>query len=369
MKNIEFNSFSYFYSGHKQDVDALVSEVLKSGKYIRDKHNDLLEQNLCNLCNRHFALTTASCTDAIFFALKAAGIKEGDEVILPSFSYIASLSPVLMCGAVPVFADINPETLVLDIDNIEGFINKKTRAIIFVQLFGNITNLVNLQKLCHDSEIILIEDAAQGLGSSCNDLKGASQGDISCISFDPTKIVSASGTGGAVLTNNEKYYNKLKMLIHHGRNDKGEFEVLGYNSKIPEINAALINLQLSYLNEIIDETNKIANQYILKLSRIAEIKFVKIPDNNISTYHKFVIIAQKRDDLKRHLLQNGIETRIHYQPLLHEQRLLKDYKYYNHDLTVSKQIKQKVLSLPIYPGLKIEEIDYICDCIQNFYSI
>ena len=160
MKNIEFNSFNYFYSGHKQDVEALVSEVLQSGKYIRDKHNNLLEQKLCDLCNRDFALTTASCTDAIFFTLKAGGIKEGDEVILPSFSFIASLSPVLMCGAVPVFADINPETLVLDIENIESFINKKTKAIIFVQLFGNTTNLNKLQKLCHDSDIILIEDAA-----------------------------------------------------------------------------------------------------------------------------------------------------------------------------------------------------------------
>ncbi|MDD2387898.1 MAG: DegT/DnrJ/EryC1/StrS family aminotransferase [Bacteroidales bacterium] len=369
MKKIEFNRFADFYLQNEQYSDALVSEVLKSGKYIRDKNVSNLEENLSKLCNRKYTLTTASCTDAIFFALKAAGIKEGDEVILPAFSYIASLSPILMCGAVPVFADINPETLVLDIKNIESLINKKTKAIIFVQLFGNLINLEKLQKICHDSDIILIEDAAQGLGSSCIELKGASQGDISCISFDPTKIVSAYGTGGAVLTNNEKYYKKLQMLIHHGRNDNGEFESLGYNSKIPEITAALINLQLSQLDQTIAKTNNIAKRYISKLAHLTDIKLLSPNSEGISTYHKFVILAEKRVELKQYLTNHGVETRIHYSPLLHEQKLLKDYKYLVHDLSISKSIKNKVLSLPIYPGLKNDEIDYICDCIQKFYML
>lgn len=369
MKKIEFNRFNTFYIEHNKDANSLVSEVLMSGKYIRDKQIDLLEKSLENLCDRKFAITTASCTDAIFFALKAAGIKQGDEVILPSFSYIASLSPILMYGAIPVFADINPSTLVLEIEHIENIITKKTKAIIFVQLFGNTSNLDKLQKICHDSKIVLIEDAAQALGSSCGKLKGASQGDFSCISFDPTKIVSAYGTGGAVMTNNEKYNNKLQMLIHHGRNNKDEFEILGYNSKIPEVNAALINLQLSFLDKTIEETNNIAEHYISNLKNIAEIKFVKTNADNISTFHKFVIFAERRDELKIFLRQNGIETRIHYSPLLHEQKLLKDYKYFNHDMSVSKQVKQKVLSLPIYTGLKKEEIDYICACIQNFYRL
>lgn len=369
MKKISFNNFNSFYLQHKNESDALVFEVLESGKYIRDRQNNILESNLCKLCNRDFSLTTASCTDAIFFALKAAGIKEGDEIILPSFSYIASLSPILMCGAFPVFADIDPNTLVLDVELIENIITKKTKAIIFVQLFGNTSNLDKLQKICHDSKIVLIEDAAQALGSCCGNIKGASQGDFSCISFDPTKIVSAYGTGGAIMTNNEKYNDKLQMLIHHGRSNKDEFEILGYNSKIPEVNAALINLQLSFLDKTIEETNNIAEQYVSNLKNIAEIKFVKTNADNISTFHKFVIFAERRDELKIFLKQNGIETKIHYSPLLHEQKLLKDYKYFNHDMSVSKQVKREVISLPIYTGLKKEEIDYICACIQNFYRL
>jgi len=369
MRKIEFNRFNNFIIEHKHDADTIISEVLLSGKYIRDKQTKLLEQNLCSLCDRKFALTTSSCTDAIFFALKAAGIKQGDEVILPSFSYIASLSPILMCGAIPVFADIYPNTLVLDVELIEDLITEKTRAIIFVQLFGNTSNLEKLQNICRDSEIVLIEDAAQSIGSKLNDIHCASQGDISCLSFDPTKIVSAFGTGGAVLTNNEKYYNTLKMLIHHGRNDNGEFEILGYNSKTSELNVALINLQLKYLQKTIETTNIIAQKYFSLLHNIKEIKFVEIQENSRSSFHKFVILVEKRDELKVYLSKNGIETRIHYSPLLHEHKLLKNYRYLFHDLYYSKQIKQKVLSLPIYSGLTNEEIEYICDSIRKFYKL
>jgi len=367
IKKIKFNRFTKFYEEHEQSSNVLISEVLKSGKYIRDKNINTLEKNLGDLCNRQYVLTTASCTDALFFALKAAGIQQGDQVILPSFSYIASLSPILMCGATPVFADINPATLTLDINLLKDLINEKTKAIIFVQLFGNITNLEPLQSLCSDNDIVLIEDAAQALGSAIGNLKGASQGDVSCISFDPTKIVSAFGTGGAVLTNNENYYNTLKMLIHHGRNEAGDFEILGYNSKIPEISATLINSQLSQLDQTITKTNNIAKRYISKLAHLADIKLLSLNFEDISTYHKFVILAEKRDKLKQYLTNHGVETKIHYSPLLHEQKLLKDYKYLVHDLSISKSIKNKVLSLPIYPGLKIEEINYICDCIQKFY--
>jgi dTDP-4-amino-4,6-dideoxygalactose transaminase len=369
MKEIEFNRFADFYIENKEFSDSFISEVLKSGDYIRGKHTQSLEIALSKLCNRNHAITTASCTDAIFFALKAAGVKEGDEVILPAFSYIASLSPILMCGAIPVFADINPNTLVLNIDLVENLIGEKTKAIIFVQLFGNITNLEKLKQICNKYNIILIEDAAQGLGSQLGFIKGASQGDFSCISFDPTKIVSAFGTGGVVLTNKEEHYSKLKMLIHHGRNENGDFEILGYNSKISELNAVLIKLQLSQLEDTILKTNLIAKRYQLNLKDIPQIEIIQTQFGEISTYHKFVIIVDKRDQLKTFLTKNGIETKIHYSPLLNEQKLLINYTHRVHDLSVSNQIKHKVLSLPIYPGLGYDEIDYICDCIKKFYKL
>ncbi|MDD4217897.1 MAG: DegT/DnrJ/EryC1/StrS family aminotransferase [Bacteroidales bacterium] len=369
MKKIPFNIFNSFYLNNKDKIKTISEKILSSGKYIRDENTEILEKNLSVICQRKHAVTTASCTDALFFAMKAAGIQRGDEVIIPTFSYIASLTPILMCDAIPVFADIDVNSLMLDISKVKNLINKKTKAIVFVQLFGSCRNLDQLKSLAKENDLILIEDAAQALGSTNNGKPSASFGDLSCISFDPTKIVSAFGTGGAVLTNNEKYYKKLQMLIHHGRNDNGEFESLGYNSKIPEITAALINLQLSQLDQTIAKTNNIAKRYISKLAHLTDIKLLSPNSEGISTYHKFVILAEKRVELKQYLTNHGVETRIHYSPLLHEQKLLKDYKYLVHDLSISKSIKNKVLSLPIYPGLKNDEIDYICDCIQKFYML
>jgi dTDP-4-amino-4,6-dideoxygalactose transaminase len=369
MKTIPFNKFNSFYLKNKTEILTTADEVLSSGKYIREENIKFLEKKLTEICCRKYALTTSSCTDAIFFSLKAAGIKPGDEVILPSFSYIASLSPILMCGAIPVFADINSQNLMLDIDKIGDLITEKTKAIIFIQLFGNIKDLVSLKKLCVENNLILIEDAAQALGTKNGAISGGSYGDLSCISFDPTKIVSAFGTGGVVLTDDEKYYKKLCKLIHHGRNSNEEFEILGYNSKIPALNAAIINLQLDCLDETVRLMNEKADRYSKGISNISQIRLISKEKNTVSTYHKFVILADNRNGLKKHLTENGIETRIHYETLLHEHKLMKEFPSVRHDLSNSKSLKLKVISLPIYPDLENDEIDYICECIKTFYKL
>jgi len=369
MKTIPFNKFNSFYLKNKSEILDIANEVLSSGKYIRDSSIVNLENKLAKICGRKYALTTASCTDALFFSLKAAGIRAGDEVILPSFSYIASLSPVLMCGAIPVFADINSGDLMLDITKIDDIITEKTKAIIFVQLYGSIKDLSSLKKLCTENDLILIEDAAQALGAKNSAISGGGYGDLSCISFDPTKIVSAFGTGGVVLTDDEKYYKKLSKLIHHGRNTNEEFEILGYNSKIPALNAAIINMQLDCLDETVRLMNEKADSYSKSISNISQIKLISKENNTLSTFHKFVILADNRDGLKRHLAENGIETRIHYETLLHEQKLMKGFPSVRHDLSNSKSLKSKVLSLPIYPDLENDEIDYICECIKTFYKL
>ncbi len=369
MKEIPFNNFNSFYLNNKDKIMSIVDETLSSGKFIRDKNIEELESKLADICNKKYAITTSSCTDALFFALKSAGITKGDEVILPTFSYIASLSPILMCNAIPVFADIDPDNLMLDCNNLESLITKRTKAIVFVQLFGSCINFEKLKTLASKYDLALIEDAAQALGSKYGNMPGASFGDISCISFDPTKIVSAFGTGGAVLTDNFDYYSKILKLIHHGRNENDEFEMLGYNSKIPALNAALINLQLEDLPLTINLMIEKATYYYKCLNNIEQIKCF-FPSNKItSTFHKFLILANDRDLLKKHLASCGIETRVHYNPLLHEQILLKNYSFIKHDLSIAISMKNKVLSLPIYPDLSFEEIDYICNCISTFYSI
>lgn len=363
---IAFNKFSGFYSENKEKILLNLERVLNTGEYIRANEIQILETKISKLCNRKFALTTSSCTNAIFLALKTIDIKPSDEIILPSFSYIASLSPILMCNAKPVFVDISPETLTLDFDLIKKAITPNTKAVIFVQLFGCSQDLSELKSFLKEKNIILIEDAAQALGSKVNNLNGGEQGDLSCISFDPTKIVSAFGTGGIVLTDNQEYYDKLTKLIHHGRNKNGEFEILGYNSKISELNASIINLQLENLDSILDKNNNIANQYFAELANNKSIKLLKPNLNQFSTYHKFVILTKNRNELRRYLYNNGIETKIHYSTLLHEQKLLNNFKFKVHSLQNSEYAKEKVLSLPIYPNLTKEEISYICNLINNY---
>lgn len=368
MKKITFNKFNSFYLNNTESIEQISHEILSSGQYIRGDIAIKFEKKLAEVCNRKYAITTSSCTDALFLSLKAAGIKQGDEVILPAFSYIASLSPILMCEATPVFADINASSLMLDIDKIERLITSKTKAIIFVQLFGTCKNINELHDLAKLKQIKLIEDAAQALGANTSNHPGGSFGDYSCISFDPTKIISAYGTGGAILTNDKSSYDKLKKFVHHGRNNEGEFETLGYNSKIPSLNIGLLSLQLDKLDEIITANQIIAKAYTKYLSEVAQVKLIQLEENTISTYHKFVILAQDRDALKEHLLKNNIETRIHYKPLLHEQKLMSTENIDKPNLRISEEMQNKVLSLPIYPDLDSLEIAYICDTIKSFYK-
>lgn len=369
MKKIPFNNFNSFYLKNKIEIIEIAEKTLSSGKYIRDINVEQLENKLATICKRNYAVSTSSCTDALFLALKVAGIKTGDEVILPTFSYIASLSPILMCNAVPVFADIHSDNLMLDCDKLENLITEKTKAVVFVQLFGSCIDFIKLKALAKKHDLILIEDAAQAIGSKINDQPGASFGDLSCVSFDPTKIVNAFGTGGAILTDNEEYYKNIIKLIHHGRNEHDEYEILGYNSKIPAFNAALINLQLEKLEDTIVLMKENANKYFERLAKIKQIKCICPTENISSTFHKFIIIADERDALKKHLEICGIETRIHYSPLLHEQKLLKNYPFIKHDFSIANSLKTKVLSLPIYPDLGNDNIDYICNCINDFYKL
>ncbi len=365
---IAFNKFNSFYLSNKEMIIDEAKKVLESGKYIRDINVKNIESKIAEICDRKYAVTTSSCTDALFFALKSAGISIGDEVIVPSFSYIASLSPILMCGATPVFADINLSNLTINTDNLQKIITRKTKAIIFVQLFGITIDLSKLKEITRNKNIILIEDSAQALGSVTNSKPGGKFGDISCISFDPTKIVSAFGTGGVLVTDNEEFYQKVLKLTHHGRNKDGEFDILGYNSKIPEFNASLILMQLNMLNKTVEKLNDKARLYISQLSAIENISIIKPSENQLSAYHKFVILAERRDELSNYLKKQGIETKIHYSNLLHEQPLVKVIPTVKQATPNCETAKSMALSLPIYPDLSICEIDYICNTIYNFYK-
>lgn len=363
---VSFYGLERFYRVHRETILNLTDSAYKNGYFLDSSEVKLFEQELANFVGRKYAVAVSSCTDALFFSLKALDIKKGDEVLVPAFSFIASLSPILHCEATPIFLDINPQDLSLFIEDIEQKITDKTKAIIVVQLFGGTNNFKPLEALSKKYSIPIVEDAAQALGSKYNQRLAGTLGELSCFSFDPSKIIHAFGTGGAVLTDNEELYQKIKRLHYHGK-EQHNFVEAGYNSRITSSQAALLRWQLLQINEIINKRTKIAYHYQQQLSEISEITMLNYPISVNSNYHKFAIFAKKRDKLKQYLTEKGIQTNIHYDRLLFEHPIINNLPYKADNIKFAHLIKQKELTLPLYPELTNEEINYICQSIKSFY--
>ena len=362
---VPFFRYDWFFQENRKQIMSVHEEILSSGRYVNGEYTQKLEEKLAKLCNRRFATTVGSCTDALFFALQAVGIKDGDEVIVPPFSFVATLDSILRCGGVPVFVDISPEHYMLDVAKLEEAVTPRTKAIVLVQLFGQChPQQEHISKIAQTHGIPLIIDAAQAVGIKNNGISVAKVGDIACISFDPTKIVSAYGTGGAVITDDENAYSTIKKLANHGLCN-GTPEIAGYNSKISELEAAYILLQIEKLPQTMARMNEIAEKY---LSQLNEVEGIALPQKFCTdpNCHKFVIATDKRDELRNFLKDNGIETKIHYSTLLSEQKILAGRKFLKHNLSNAEKASREVLSLPIFPNISEEEISYICQHIKKF---
>ena len=363
---VAFFKFDWFFQENRRQIMSVHEEILSSGRYVYGEYTKRLEEQLAKLCNRRFAATVGSCTDALFFALKSAGINDGDEVIVPPFSFVATLDSILRCGGVPVFVDISPEHFMLDAEKLEDAITQRTKAIVLVQLFGQChPQQTRIEEIAQANGIPLIIDAAQAIGIKNDDTPAAKVGDIACISFDPTKIVSAYGTGGIALTDDENAYNTIKRLANHGLCN-GIPEIAGFNSKISELEAAYILLQIEKLPQTLAKLNEVSGKY---LSQLDEIKEIVLPHKCCTepNSHKFVISTDKRDELRNYLKDNGIETKIHYATLLSGQKILAGRKFLKHNLANAEKASKQVLSLPIYPNLTDEEISYVCQHIKAFF--
>ena len=363
---VPFFKYDWFFQENRKQIMSVHERIMSSGRYVHGDYTHQLEEKLAELCNRKFAATTGSCTDALFLALKTVGINEGDEVIVPPFSFVATLDSILRCGGVPVFVDISPEHFMLDTAKLEDAITQRSKAIVLVQLFGQChPQQTEIQEIAQTNGIPLITDSAQAIGVRNHDIPAAKVGDIACISFDPTKIVSAYGTGGIALTDDESSYNTIKKLANHGLCN-GIPEIAGYNSKISELEAAYILLQIKKLPQTMTRLNEVSERY---LSQLNEVKEIELPHKSCTepNSHKFVISTDKRDELRNYLKDNGIETKIHYATLLSEQKILAERKFLKHNLLIAEKATKQVLSLPIYPNITEEEIDYVCQHIKAFF--
>jgi dTDP-4-amino-4,6-dideoxygalactose transaminase len=351
-----------------EEMKKKVLEVLDSGRFIKGPRVKEFEEEFARYCGVRYGTAVSSGTAAIYLALRALDIKEGDEVITPSHSFIATAEPILMVGAKPVFVDIG-EDYNLDVDDVKRKITDRTRDVICVHLYGQMCDMDRLIELTDKHGLYLIEDAAQAHGAEYDGKKAGSFGDLACFSFFPSKNMTVAGDGGMVVTNDGELDAKIKSLRDHGRDyrkEDGKFSstMLGFNFRMSEISAVIGIEQLRHLDEWIDKRREIANWYNELLEANDEIMRPKEFERRKHAYHLYVIRSEKRDELKEFLFSKGIETGIHYPLAIHQQPIFSG----NYNLPKTERICREVLSLPMYPGLKEEEVEFVCEKVNEFFK-
>ncbi len=351
-------------------MDGAILKMLQKGKFILGSEVKRLEGKIASLIGAKYAVGLNSGTDALFLGLKALRIKEGDEVITTPFSFISTAETIANCGAKPVFVDIDPDTFNIDASKIEEVITKKTKAIIPVHLYGQMADMGKIMGVARKYKLGVIEDAAQAIGAKQkirNKWRMAgSIGDVGCFSFFPTKNLGAAGDAGMVITNNKKLADKIRLLRNHGAKKKYLHEILGYSSRLDELQAAILLVKIRFLKEWNKKCRAVAGFYTKEFACLPQVKTPVIIKGNFHIFHQYTLRTKKRDELKNYLAKKDIPTSIHYPSPLHLQPAFKYLKIKKGSLPESERAAKEVLSLPIYPELKPEEQKRIIGTIKSF---
>lgn len=352
----------------EKELGAAIKQVVDSGRYILGENVAAFEKEVAAYCGTEFCVGVASGTDALHLALKAAGVKAGDEVITSPFTFVATAEAIEYCGAKPIFVDIEPNTFNIDPAKIEKKITKKTKAVLPVHLYGLSSNMEKIKKLALEHKIAVIEDCAQAMGAEDNKGKVGSFGQAGCFSFFPTKNLGCFGDGGAVTTNDRAIYDEIKVLRGHGSRKTYHHDIIGYNSRLDELQAAILRVKLPHLDYFIDNRAKNAKHYLRLLEGIGDIGLPTEPAGFKHSWNQFTIRTQKRDGLLGCLKEQGIASMVYYPLSLHVQKAFAELGYRRGDLPESEKAQDQVLSLPIYPELAETEIESVCTAIKAYFK-
>ncbi len=361
---INFNQLDRGYQKYKAEYDQAVISTLESGWYILGNKVAKFEEEFARFIGSRYCVGLNSGLDALILAFRALEIGDGDEVIVPANTFIASVLGITENGAKPVFVEPD-EFYNIDAEKIEEAITDKTKAILVVHLYGQATNMKRIKEIADKHGLYLLEDCAQSHGARFAGQITGSWGDIGCFSFYPTKNIGAFGDGGAIVTDNEEVYEKIKMLRNYGSKTKYHNEILGINSRLDEIQAALLSVKLSHYTELRAERAGIAKRYLQGINN-PMIKLPSIRAGAEHVWHLFVVRTDKRDELQAYLAEKGIMTQIHYPVPPH---LAEAYSYLGHkigDYPLTEKYADTVLSLPLFEGMTDEEIDYVIDAVNSF---
>ena len=365
--NVPFFNYQHIFKSNEEKFISIIKDIGNRGAYILQKDLEEFETNLANYIGVDYALGVANGTDAIWLALLAANIGDGDEVIFASHTYIATANAIKFVGAIPIPADCRADHMI-DPKSVESLITNKTKAIIPTQLNGRCCEMDSLLEIAKKNNLIIIEDAAQGLGAK---FKGQGIGTFdkgATISFYPAKNLGSFGDGGAFVTNDKRMHEKVKILRDHGRNEEGIFVEWGFNSRLDNLQAAILNFKLSYYDDEVKRRRDIALIYDKELSSVKQIILPPPPGNSdyFDVFQNYEIEAEKRDSLKKYLLENGIGTLIQWngQPV----HSLTTLGFKGTGLPYTEEMYKKCLMIPMNTSLSDKEIHYVCKKIKSFYE-
>lgn len=365
-KKVPLANFLAEYQAIKGEIDGAILRVLESGWFILGPEVEKFEREMANYVGTKFAVGVASGTDALTLGLKALGIRKGDGVIVPANVYPTAFG-VSLSGARLQLVDIEPSTLNISVNTLRGAIDRNTKAIVLVHLYGNPVDIAPIKEIAKRRKLYLIEDCAQAVGAEYKKRRVGTFGDISCFSFYPTKNLGAYGDGGAVLTNNCDLAERIKSWRIYGEKERYESILRGHNSRLDEMQAAILRTKLKYLDKWNKRRRQVATFYSKQFKHFP-LAIVQETGGGKSVFHLFVIQTEYRDKLAQYLQQRGIVTGIHYPTPIHTTLSFLDLGYKEGDFPISEKASKSVLSIPINPQMSQSDVRYVTSCIKEFFD-
>ena len=351
-----------------REVIGAIRDILNPGQFVLGPALEEFEENFARLCQTRYAVGVDNGTDAIFLALKVLGIGPGDEVITVPNTFLATVGAIVQTGAFPRFVDVS-EDYNIDVKKIEPAINENTRAILPVHLTGNPARMPEIRAIAEKHGLAIVTDAAQAVDASINGQKVGSLGDLAAFSLHPLKNLNTCGDGGVITTDSKEYYRQLLLYRNHGLKNRNEAAFFAYNCRLDSIKAAVADLQIGSIGEVTEKRNQNAALYDAGLGDLKS--WIRIPARRSDVrqaFHTYVIQVESREELIAFLKERGVETKIHYPIPVHLMEAARDFGYRQGDFPEAEGQAKKIISLPVHHHLSNRQIEYVINCIADFYK-
>lgn len=370
---VNFYTSQREYQEKKAEIDNAIQSVIEKGNFILGDQVSQFEKAIQDYTGAKYAIGVASGTDALIIASDILGFSNGKEVITSPFTFLASTSCITKHNGKPVFVDIDEDTFGIDVNKIEEKINENTVGILPIHLFDQMTDMDKIMSLSNKYNIRVLEDAAEAFGmrwkgNGTEYKHSGCIGDLGVYSFFPTKTLGGYGDGGMIVTNDEKLAQLVKSYRVHGATKKYHYDYVGYNSRLDTLQAAVLSVKLKYIDNAIKRREEIANLYKERLKECEFVKLPKVKGDQKQVYYVFNILVENRDGLAEYLKKNEIGYSIYYPMPLHRQKCFEYLGYKKGDFPIAERVSEKIIALPIYSEITIEEVEFVCETIKKFYT-